>query len=45
MAGFTRDAEALEAIQLAADRLVTHTDQLYNLATDHRPRWLRWLFG
>jgi len=46
---FSRDAEALQAIRIAIDRLIADTDELYSIATGGRARWWgrisRWLFG
>jgi len=46
---FQRDAEALQAIRIACDRLLADTDELYAIATGGRARWWRrvgrWLFG
>lgn len=38
---FSRDPEALQAIEIAVDRLVRDTDELYAIATGGRARWLR----
>jgi hypothetical protein len=46
---FARDAEAIQAIGIAVDRLIIDTDELYAIATGGRARWWsrlgRWLLG